>query len=78
MKFETFKKTAVAHLTSGRVMGRVALQSIVAGSASALCAHIGDPQAFDWSPAGVLNLKRVAIGGALLAVVHLFMAPPKP
>lgn len=78
MNLKNFKTTAIAHLTSARVMGRVALQSVVAGSASALCAHIGDPQAFDWSPAGVLNLKRVAIGGALLAVVHLFMAPPKP
>ena len=71
--------TLQSYLTSATVWARTFVHAIIAGTASALGMHFTDAKDFDFvTPAGITNLKHVAIGGAALAIIHLFIDAPKP
>jgi hypothetical protein len=71
-------KVLLPYLTSARVWARTVLHAATGGAIASLSAHFASPTDFDWSAAGLLHLKKVAIGGAVIALLHAFMKPPKP
>lgn len=62
---------------SAQVVAKTACHAVIAGTASAVGAHFTSPTSFDWTPAGIAAMKKIALGGAVLAIVHLFMDIPK-
>ncbi|MGA2890320.1 MAG: hypothetical protein ABSE51_19930 [Terracidiphilus sp.] len=50
----------------------------IGGAASSITAAIAVPSAFNFTPQGLENLAKVAVGGALLAVGALLKQSPLP
>jgi hypothetical protein len=68
----------IPYLSSTRVCLRTWAHAVLGGAASALTAHFTDPGQFSFNSEGLARMKLIAIGGAAIAVLHLFIDPPKP
>ena len=71
-------KKLLPYVTSARVWAATILHAATGGALASISAHLTSPTDFDWSASGLLHLKKIAIGGAVIAVLHAFMRPPRP
>lgn len=66
------------YLVSFQVWAKHIAAVLVGGSGAALSAHFVDPTNMAFDSHGIHQMAKVGLGGAVIALFHLWLPSPKP